>query len=87
MWQLMTYSFYDRICCMNKEALRAGHEAKKVLLREVIRQKVWQIKPKRISVAQWSMQRKIGFQYTFTDKTYEELGAQYGNYAERILDN
>ncbi len=63
---------------MNKEALIVGHEAKKTLLKEVIKRKIWQIKPKTLSVDEWSMQRKIGFQYTFTDKTYEELGEQYG---------
>lgn len=62
---------------MSKEALIAGHERKKVLLGEIIRAGIWRRKPDNLSEEQWSMQRKIGFQYAFTDKTLEELGKQY----------
>ena len=79
---------------MNKEALAAGHETKKDVLREVIKGRTWKIQPDTLTSEQWSKQRKIGFQYTFTNKTYTELGEQYAVTREyvrqlnhRFLDN
>lgn len=63
---------------MNKEALAIGHERKKAYLKEVMQRRIWKIKPSTLSDREWSMQRKIGFQYAFTDKTLEDLGRQYG---------
>ncbi len=54
---------------MNKETLIARHEIKKAILRDVIRKGIYRKRPDTLSVNQWSMQRKIGFQYAFTDKT------------------
>lgn len=63
---------------MSREVLIAGQERKKAFLVEIIKKRIWQKKPDSLSDNQWLMQRKIGFQYTFTDKTLEELGKQYG---------
>lgn len=69
---------------MNKETLIAGHEIKRAFLGEVIRTGVWKITPDNLSTNQWSMQRKIGFQYGLKDNTtLEELGDQYGMTRER----
>ena len=70
---------------MNKEALAAGHETKKDVLREVIKGRTWKIQPDTLTSEQWSRQRKIGFQYAFTDKTLDQLGKQYGGLSrERV---
>ena len=67
---------------MNKEALIAGHEAKKILLKEVIIKRIYKKRPRNLSPYRWGMQRKIGFRYAFQDKTLEELGEQYGRTKE-----
>ena len=69
---------------MSRETLTTGHEIKKAVLEDVIKNRIWKIKPVTLSIDEWSKQRKIGFQYTFTDKTYEKLGEQYGVTKENI---
>lgn len=72
---------------MSKEALTVGHERKKAFLRKVMNKGIWQAKPDNLSDNQWSMQRKIGFQYAFTDKTLDELGKQYPRRTKRTRED
>lgn len=72
---------------MSKEALIAGHEIKKAFLKEVINEGSWKVKPDNLSDDQWLMQRKIGFQYAFTDKTLDELGKQYPGRRKRTKED
>ena len=71
---------------MNKESFAiTGHERKKTFLREIIKQRSWKTIPHGLSEKRWSIQRKIGFQYAFTDKTLDQLGKQYGGLSrERV---
>lgn len=72
---------------MGKEILtidQTPHERKKAYLREIIKRGIYRIKPEGLSAQQWSMRRKIGFQYALTDKTFDELGQQYGVSGEDV---